>query len=121
MFFSIFQCNCIFRNLVLLWFSMAFCTFSANTTVFVWFMMLLLLSQTVYASESGTLPNVTFNVFNDLISKYFHKSIPLTTVLLIYFTLIENSDLLNLHARQKIKVLSGEKNTQATGWMKCLS
>ena len=84
-------------------------------------MMLLLLSQTVYASESGTLPNVTFNVFNDLISKYFHKSIPLTTVLLIYFTLIENSDLLNLHARQKIKVLSGEKNTQTTGWMKCLS
>jgi len=115
MFFSNFQCNCIFRNLVLLWFSMAFCTFSANTTVFVWFMMLLLLSQTVYASESGTLSNVTFNVFNDLISKYFHKSISLTTVLLIYFTLIENSDLLNLHARQKIKVLSGEKNTQATG------
>jgi hypothetical protein len=41
-------------------------------------------------------------------------------VLLIFFTLIENTDLLNLHSRQKIKVLAGEKNTQATGWMKFL-
>ena len=85
-------------------------------------MMLLLLSPTTYASpESGTLPNVTFNVFHDFISNNFHDDIPLSTVLLIFFTLIENSDLLNLHARQKIKVFPGEKNTKATGWMKCLS
>lgn len=84
--------------------------------------MLLLLSPTTYASpESGTLPNITFNVFHDFISNNFHDDIPLSTVLLIFFTLIENSDLLNLHARQKIKVFPGEKNTKATGWMKCLS
>ncbi len=84
--------------------------------------MLLLLSPTVCASsESGAFPNVTFNVFSDFISKNFHKDIPLSTVFLIFFSLIENSDLLNLHARQKIKVLSDERNTKATGWMKCLS
>ena len=35
--------------------------------------------------------------------------------------LIENPDLLNLHARQRIKVLDSERATQATGWLKCLS
>jgi hypothetical protein len=88
----------------------------------VWFIMLLLLSPAVYASpEPGTFPNIPFNVFNDFVSKNFNSKIPLAAVLLIFFTLIENSDLLNLHARQKIKVLPGEKSTQATGWMKCLS
>src|SRR6266511_2933940 len=84
--------------------------------------MLLLLSPTVCASsESGAFPNVTFNVFSNFINKNFHKDIPLSTVFLIFFSLIENSDLLNLHARQKIKVLSDERNTKATGWMKFLS
>jgi hypothetical protein len=88
----------------------------------VWFIMLLLLSPKVYASpEPGTFPNIPFNVFNDFVSKNFNSKIPLAAVLLIFFTLIENSDLLNLHARQRIKVLPGEKSTQATGWMKCLS
>ncbi len=88
----------------------------------VWFMMILLLSPTVHASsDPGTFPNVPFNVFNDFIGKNFNKNISLSTVLLIFFTLIENTDLLNLHARQKIKVLPDEKSTKATGWMKCLS
>jgi hypothetical protein len=90
-------------------------------TGLVWFMMLLLLSLAVHASpEPGTFPNVPFNVFNDFISKNFNSNISLSTVLLIFFSLIENTDILNLHARQKIKVLSGEKSTQATGWLKCL-
>ena len=109
------------RNLVLIWPSMFSCIFSAHMTVIIWFLMLLLLSPTVCAlSESGAFPNVTFNVFSDFISKNFHKDISLSIVLLIFFSLIENSDLLNLHARQKIKVLSNERNTKATGWMKCL-
>jgi len=91
-------------------------------TVLMWLVMILLLSPTVYASpESGTFPNLPFNVFNNFINKNFNENISLSTVFLIFFTLIKNSDLLNLHARQRIKVLPGEKNTQATGWMKCLS
>ncbi len=54
-------------------------------------------------------------------TKTFHYPQLLSTIFLIFFSLIENSNLLNLHARQKIKVLSDERNTKATGWMKCLS
>ena len=121
-FLQLFKCTCISRNLILLWFSTAFCTLSINMTGLVWFMMILLLSPAVYASsDHGPFPNVPFNVFNDFISKNFGKNIQLSTVFLIFFTLIENTDLLNLHARQKIKVLPGEKGRKATGWMKCLS
>ena len=91
-------------------------------TGFVWFIMILLLSPAVYASsDHGPFPNIPFNVFNDFISNKFRENIPLSTVFLIFFTLIENTDLLNLHGRQKIKVVQGEKGRQATGWMKSLS
>ena len=84
--------------------------------------MILLLSPAVYASpEPGAFPDIPFNMFSDYISKNFNRDISLSTVLLMFFSLIENPDLLNLHARQKIKVLDGEKNIQATGWLKCLS
>ena len=84
--------------------------------------MILLLSPAVYASPKlGAFPDISFKVFNNYISKNFHRDISLSTVLMIFFSLTENPDLLNLHARQKIKVLDGEKNIQATGWLKCLS
>src|SRR5437016_10874454 len=83
-------------------------------TGFVWFIMILLLSPAPF-------PNIPFSVFNDFISNKFSENIPLSTVFLIFFTLIENTDLLNLHGRQKIKVVQGEKGRQATGWMKSLS
>jgi len=96
--------------------------FSINGTLVIWFLMILLLSPAVYASpEPGAFPDISFKMFNNYISKNFHRDISLSTVLMIFFSLIENPDLLNLHARQKIKVLDGEKNIQATGWLKCLS
>ena len=84
--------------------------------------MVLLLSPAVYASpEPGAFPDIPFIVFSDYISKNFNSDITLSTVFLIFFSLIENPDLLNLHARQKIKVLEIERPTQATGWLKCLA
>ena len=83
--------------------------------------MVLLLSPAVYASpEPGAFPDIPFIVFSDYISKNFNSDITLSTVFLIFFSLIENPDLLNLHARPKIKVLEIERPTQATGWLKCL-
>ena len=78
-------------------------------------------TSSVASPEPGTFPNVPLNVFNDFMSKNFNNNISLSAVLLIFFTMIENTDLLNLHARQNIKVLPGEKSTQATGWMNFLS
>lgn len=84
--------------------------------------MVLLLSPAVYASpEPGAFPDIPFIVFSDYISKNFNSDITLSTVFLIFFSLIENPDLLNLHARQKIKVLEIERPTQATGWLKCFA
>jgi hypothetical protein len=84
--------------------------------------MILLLSPTVYASpESGAFPDIPFQMFNNFITQNFNANISLSTVFLIFFTLIENPDLLNLHARQKIKVVEGERGTKATGWLKCLA
>ena len=84
--------------------------------------MVLLLLPAVYAlQEPGAFPDIPFNVFSDYISKNFNSNISLSAVFLIFFSLIENPDFLNLHARQKIKVLDSERATQATGWLKCLS
>src|SRR5271168_531529 len=91
-----------------------------NSPLFIW-LLVLLLSPAVYAlPEPGAFPDIPFNVFSDYISKNFNSNISLSAVLLIFFSLIENPDLLNLHARQKIKVLDSERATQATGWLKCL-
>jgi hypothetical protein len=88
----------------------------------IWLLMILLLSPTVYASpESGAFPDIPFQMFNNFITQNFNANISLSTVFLIFFTLIENPDLLNLHARQKIKVVEGERGTKATGWLKCLA
>ena len=84
--------------------------------------MILLLSPAVYASPNhDPFPNISFSVFNDFINNKFSENVPLSTVFSIFFTLIENTNLLNLHARQKIKVVPGEKGKRATGWMKPLS
>jgi hypothetical protein len=80
--------------------------------------MVLLLSPAVYASsEPGAFPDIPFNVFSDYISKTFNSDISLSTIFLIFFSLIENPDLLNMHARQKVKVLKSERATQATRWL----
>jgi len=42
-------------------------------------------------------------------------------VLLVLFSLIENPELLNLHARQQNPEYDGEHKTVASGWMRALS
>ena len=62
-------------------------------------------------------PNITFQSFSHFISSTFHPDISLATVLFLLFSLTENTDLLNLHSRQKQDVYPSEKVTQYTGWM----
>jgi len=66
-------------------------------------------------------PNPTFQAFSNFILSNFHSEISLTTTLLILFSLIENPELLNLHARQTHPAYSDENLTQASGWMKTLT
>ena len=66
-------------------------------------------------------PNPIFQAFSDFILSNFHSQISLTTTLLILFSLVNNSELLNLHARQTHPVFSDKNLTRASGWMKTLA
>ena len=66
-------------------------------------------------------PNPTFQAFSDFILSNFHSQISLTTTLLILFSLVNNPELLNLHARQTHPVFPDENLTRASGWMKTLA
>jgi hypothetical protein len=66
-------------------------------------------------------PDITFKVFNTFVEQNFSSKITLTTVLMLLFTLTENTDLLNLHQRQQNPQLSDEKRVDLSSWMKSLA
>jgi len=53
-------------------------------------------------------PNITFKMLNDFVLQNFSSQVSLATVLMVLFSLTENTDLLNLHSRQKIPSVVGE-------------
>ena len=42
-------------------------------------------------------PDISFKVFSDFVAQNFSSKITLATVLMLFFTMVENTDLLNLH------------------------
>lgn len=66
-------------------------------------------------------PNITFKAFSEFIKQQFSSNISLSTVLVILFSLTENPDLLNLHARQQYFKCKGEDRTTSSGWIKSLA
>ncbi|PPQ92906.1 LOW QUALITY PROTEIN: hypothetical protein CVT25_009044 [Psilocybe cyanescens] len=73
------------------------------------------------ASEEQLFPNITFKLFSEFVSQNFSSQVSLTTVLVVLFSLTENSDLLNLHGRQKNPYILGEKKSIASSWIKSLA
>jgi hypothetical protein len=71
--------------------------------------------------EECGFPDLTFKVFNEFIKANFNSNVSLATVLLVLFTMTENPDLLNLHARQKHPSCTGEYKVKASGWIKALA
>ena len=92
---------------------------SGLLTVWIWMTMLALIPVT-YAMPAGEIPfpDITFKEF---IGQHFSSKISLSTVLVILFSLTENPDLLNLHARQQYVQCVGENQTALSGWMKGLA
>jgi hypothetical protein len=70
--------------------------------------------------DHDAFPNIPFTVFSQFIHSHFSSGISLATVLTLLFTLTENPDLLNLHARQQNPQFSGENKITISGWMKTL-
>jgi len=91
-------------------------------TVWIWMMMLALIPAT-YAMPAGEspFPDITFKDFSQFIGQHFSSKISLSTVLVILFSLTENPDLLNLHARQQYVHCEGENQIVLSGWIKGLA
>ena len=75
-----------------------------------------------YASQvESPFPDIPFRQFSEFISQNFSSKISLSTVLVILFSLTENPDLLNLHARQQYVRCQEENKIQLSGWIKGLA
>jgi hypothetical protein len=83
--------------------------------------MLGFLPVTSASSDHSAFPDVPFRVFNSFIHDHFGSGISLTTVLTLLFTLTNNPDLLNLHARQQHPKVRGETSQKTSGWIKSLA
>jgi hypothetical protein len=68
------------------------------------------------APQTQPFPDVPFKVFSTFIEDIFGPKISLATVLLVLFSMIENPELLSLHARQQ-HPSEGENKTPASGWI----
>lgn len=89
---------------------------------FLWLFVWLAFLPCAMASNPTTpFPNISFADFNKFVSSVFNPDISLSTVLLVLFSLVENPELLNLHARQKHPNQTNEKCIVASGWIKSLS
>jgi hypothetical protein len=71
--------------------------------------------------QSSEFPDVTFRAFSQFIDNTFHPNISLATVLVLLFSLTENPELLNLHARQQHPQFDDENKITASGWIKALA
>ncbi|KAF8999968.1 hypothetical protein BDQ17DRAFT_1245985 [Cyathus striatus] len=66
-------------------------------------------------------PNIPFKLFAEFINLNFSSDITLATVLTILFSLLNNTDILNLHAQAKHSVHEDEYSVTANGWIKALA
>jgi len=74
----------------------------------------------VLAALTTPFPRIPFKVFSTFIDNNFGSDISLATVLLIFLSLIENPELLNLHARQK-HPCPNEQPKPLSAWIRSLS
>ena len=95
---------------------------SQNFLAFPWSFVLLvgLLPVVSAASNDDPFSGITFRAFSEFVEQHFSSRISLTTVLIVLFTMTNNSDLLNLHARQQ-HPLPDERLQMISGWLKALA
>ena len=66
-------------------------------------------------------PDISFKDFSKFVDGNFDPQISLSIVLLVLFSMTENPELLNLHARQKNPQCIGEKKHSSSGWIRVLA
>jgi uncharacterized Zn finger protein (UPF0148 family) len=102
-------------------FSMILCII-ASLPVFVTLMAFLYLCPGVHAAGvESAFPNISFEIFSTFIQSTFSPKISLSTVLMLLFTLNQNTDLLNLHAHNQNPHFKYEQKCSSSTWMNALS
>ena len=87
-----------------------------------WLIMALLLVPGVSAqNEEIPFPNIPFKVFTQFVKENFSSNITLSQVLLVLFTITDNTDLLSLHARQQNPEYPEEMRSSDSGWIRGLA
>src|ERR1700679_3594253 len=88
----------------------------------IWFIIALFLIPRVAAQgEESPYPGISIKLFSSFVKENFNSKITLSQVLLVLFTITDNPDLLNLHARQQNPRYNGETHSSKSGWLKCLA
>ena len=72
------------------------------------------------SQEQQSFPNIPFSVFNKFVADNFISTVSLSTVLMVLFTVTENTDLFGLHFCQRTPNDGSGKSTLATGWIRGL-
>src|SRR6202050_1754086 len=93
-----------------------------NFLAFPWSFVLLVGLLPVVSATPNDDPfsGITFRAFSQFVEQNFSSRISLTTVLVVLFTMTNNYDLLNLHARQQ-HPLPDEHLQTISGWLKALA
>jgi hypothetical protein len=93
-----------------------------NLPSFIWVVMGFVFLPIVTAvPDEGQFPNIPFKVFSQFVQENFSSRITLSQVFLVLFTITDNHDLLNLHARQQNPRYAGEIHSPMSVWLKCLA
>ena len=85
------------------------------------FWIILALTQlpfVVTSSSEQNFPNISFQTFSTFVSKNFSSEISLSAVLMVLFTMTNNTDLLSLHAKD---MSSNRSSNSGSGWMNALA
>ena len=84
-------------------------------------MALLLMPGVSAQSEDTPFPNIPFKIFAQFVKENFSSKITLSQVLLVLFTMTDNTDLLSLHARQQNPEYPEEMRSSDSGWIRGLT
>ena len=87
------------------------------------FIMAYILMPVVAAAQpaENAFPDIPFKVFSHFVKESFSSKITLSQVLLVLFTVIDNPDLLSLHARQQNPEYPDEMRSSDSGWIRGLA
>jgi hypothetical protein len=94
---------------------------SKMATIFIWIMGFAMLPVANASQVESPFPDIPFKTFSQFILQNFSSKTSLSTVLVLLFSLTENPDLLNLHARQQYVRCQGENEIPVSGWIKALA